>query len=41
MIGLKVPKKILLNDMVTGLVMAVITVPQALVNGALAGLATG
>jgi SulP family sulfate permease len=38
MIGLKVPKKILLNDMVTGLVMAVINVPQALANGVLAGV---
>jgi len=31
----------LLNDLVTSLVMAVISVPQALANGALAGLATG
>jgi len=31
----------LLNDLVTGLVMAVITVPQALANDVLAGLATG
>jgi SulP family sulfate permease len=38
MIGLKVPKKILLNDLVTGLVMAVINVPQALANGVLAGV---
>ena len=36
--GLKVPRKILLNDLVTGLVMAVISVPQALANGVLAGV---
>jgi MFS superfamily sulfate permease-like transporter len=30
-----------LNDLVTGLVMAVINVPQALANSVLAGLATG
>jgi SulP family sulfate permease len=36
--GLKVPKKILLNDLVTGSVMAVINVPQALANGVLAGI---
>jgi len=38
MIGLRVPKKTLLNDLVTGLVMAVINVPQALANGVLAGV---
>ena len=36
--GLKVPRKTLLNDLVTGLVMAVINVPQALANGLLAGV---
>jgi SulP family sulfate permease len=38
MMGLKVPRKTLLNDAVTGLVMAVINVPQALANGVLAGV---
>ena len=38
MIGLKVPGKTVLNDAVTGLVMAVINVPQALANGVLAGV---
>ena len=38
MTGLKVPRKTLLNDLVTGLVMAVINVPQALANGVLAGV---
>ncbi|MGD9147916.1 MAG: SulP family inorganic anion transporter, partial [Anaerolineae bacterium] len=38
MSGLKVPRKTLLNDMVTGLVMAVINVPQGLANGVLAGI---
>jgi SulP family sulfate permease len=38
MSGLKVPRKTLLNDAVTGLVMAVINVPQALANGVLAGV---
>jgi SulP family sulfate permease len=36
--GLRVPRKTLLNDAVTGLVMAVINVPQALANGVLAGV---
>jgi SulP family sulfate permease len=36
--GLKVPRKTLINDLVTGLVMAVINVPQALANGVLAGV---
>ena len=38
MIGLKVPTKSVLNDLVTGLVMAVSNVPQALANGLLAGV---
>jgi SulP family sulfate permease len=38
MTGLRVPRKTLLNDAVTGLVMAVINVPQALANGVLAGV---
>jgi SulP family sulfate permease len=38
MIGLKVPRKTLLNDLVSGLVMAVINVPQAVANGVLAGV---
>jgi SulP family sulfate permease len=38
MLGLKVPTKTVLNDLVTGLVMAVINVPQALANGVLAGV---
>jgi SulP family sulfate permease len=36
--GLKVPRKILVNDLVSGLVMAVVTVPGALANGLLAGV---
>ena len=36
--GLKVPGKTVLNDAVTGLVMAVINVPQGLANGVLAGV---
>lgn len=39
--GLRIPRKMLLNDLVTGLVMAVINVPQALASGVPAGLATG
>jgi len=38
MMGLKVPGKTVLNDAVTGLVMAVINVPQGLANGVLAGV---
>jgi SulP family sulfate permease len=38
MTGLKVPRKTVLNDLVTGLVMAVINVPQGLANGVLAGV---
>ncbi len=41
MTGLRVPRKIPLNDLVISLAMTLITVPQALANGALAGLATG
>jgi SulP family sulfate permease len=36
--GLRVPGKTLLNDAITGLVMAVINVPGALANGVLAGV---
>jgi SulP family sulfate permease len=36
--GLRVPQKILKNDLVTGLVMAIVNVPGALANGLLAGV---
>lgn len=36
--GLKVPRKTLVNDMVSGLVMAIVTVPGALAAGLLAGV---
>lgn len=36
--GLRVPRKILINDMVSGLVMAVVNIPGALANGLLAGV---
>ncbi len=36
--GLRVPPKILKNDLVTGLVMAIVNVPGALANGLLAGI---
>ena len=36
--GLKVPQKILKNDLITGLVMAIVNVPGALANGLLAGV---
>ena len=36
--GLKVPRKVLINDLVSGLVMAVISIPGALANGLLAGV---
>ena len=36
--GLRVPRKILLGDLVSGLVMAVISIPGALANGILAGV---
>jgi SulP family sulfate permease len=35
---LKVPRKILVNDLVSGLVMAVVNIPGALANGLLAGV---
>ncbi|MFC2046116.1 SulP family inorganic anion transporter [Chloroflexota bacterium] len=38
MTGLKVPRKILINDLVSGLVMAVVSIPGALANGLLAGV---
>jgi SulP family sulfate permease len=36
--GLRVPRKTVINDMVSGLVMAVVTVPGALAGGLLAGV---
>ena len=36
--GLRVPRSILINDMVSGLVMAVVNIPGALANGLLAGV---
>ncbi len=36
--GLRVPRKILINDMVSGLIMAVVNIPGALANGLLAGV---
>jgi SulP family sulfate permease len=36
--GLKVPRKILINDLISGLVMAVVNIPGALANGLLAGV---
>jgi len=36
--GLKVPRKIMINDLVSGLVMAVVNIPGALANGLLAGV---
>ena len=36
--GLKGPRKIMINDLVSGLVMAIVTVPGALANGILAGV---
>ena len=36
--GLKVPRKTFINDMISGLVMAAVTVPGALANGLLAGV---
>jgi len=36
--GLKVPRKTFINDLVSGLVMAAVTVPGALANGLLAGI---
>ncbi len=36
--GLRVPRKILLGDLVSGLVMSVISIPGALANGLLAGV---
>ena len=38
MTGLKVPRKILINDLASGLVMAVVSIPGALANGLLAGV---
>jgi SulP family sulfate permease len=38
MTGLKVPRKTLINDLVSGLVMAVVSIPGALANGLLAGV---
>ena len=36
--GLRVPRKILINDLVSGLIMAVVNIPGALANGLLAGV---
>jgi len=36
--GLRVPQKILKNDLITGLVMSIVNVPGALANGLLAGV---
>ena len=36
--GLKVPRKTLINDLVSGLVMAVVSIPGGLANGLLAGI---
>lgn len=38
MIGLKVPRKILINDLIAGLVMAMVQIPGAVANGILAGV---
>jgi SulP family sulfate permease len=38
MTGLRVPRKTLINDMVSGLIMAVVSIPGALANGLLAGV---
>jgi SulP family sulfate permease len=38
MSGLKVPRKILINDLIAGLVMAVVQIPGAVANGILAGV---
>jgi SulP family sulfate permease len=36
--GLRVPRKLVVSDLVSGFVMAVISVPGALANGVLAGV---
>lgn len=36
--GLKVPRKTIISDMISGLVMSIVTVPGALANGLLAGV---
>ena len=36
--GFKVPRKILINDLISGLVMAVVSIPGGLANGLLAGI---
>lgn len=36
--GLKVPRKTFINDLISGLVMAVVTIPGAVANGILAGV---
>ena len=36
--GLKVPRKILINDLIAGLVMAMVQIPGAVANGILAGV---
>jgi len=36
--GLRVPRKTIINELVSGLVIAIVTVPGALANGMLAGV---
>jgi SulP family sulfate permease len=36
--GLRVPRKILIGDLVSGLIMAIVTIPGAIANGVLAGV---
>ena len=36
--GLRVPRKIFINDMISGLIMAIVTIPGAIANGVLAGI---
>ena len=36
--GLRVPRKLLVNDLVSGLIMAIVTIPGAIANGVLAGV---
>ena len=36
--GLRVPRKILIGDIISGLIMAIVTIPGAIANGVLAGV---
>jgi SulP family sulfate permease len=36
--GLRVPRKLLVNDVISGLIMAIVTIPGAIANGVLAGV---